>query len=86
MGSKAAASSGLSLKQLPDVLGDAMPDLPRNAVGRFRLVSALRQRFGDNFRALPGVSNIVREFDDEVALNAKISKISAVKLRNFKKD
>lgn len=81
MGSKAASSGGLSLSQLPDILGDAMPELPRNAVGRFRLIQALQQRFGDNFRALPGVKNIVKEFDDEVAYEGRIAKISAIRLR-----
>lgn len=85
MGSKAAGSGGLSLKQLPEVLGDAMPELPRNAVGRYRLIRALQQRFGDNFRALPGVSSVVKEFDDEVDLDNKIAKIAALKLRNFTK-
>ncbi len=80
------AANGISLKQLPDILGDAMPELPRNAVGRFRLITALQQRFGDNYRVLPGVSNIVKEFDDEVALNGKIAKIAAIKLSNFKRE
>ena len=85
MGSKAAGSGGLSLKQLPDVLGDAMPELPKNAVGRYRLIRALQQRFGDNFRALPGVSGLVKEFDSAIDLENKIQKISAVKLSNFRK-
>lgn len=84
MGSKAAGSGGLSLKQLPEVLGDAMPELPRNAVGRYRLIRALQQRFGDNFRALPGVSGLVKEFDNEIAFENKVQKISAIKLKGYK--
>ncbi len=79
------AQGNLSLKQLPQILGDAMPDLPRNQVGRYRLMSALRQRFGDNFRALPGVSGLVKEFDSEVDLEDKVQKISAIKLSSFKR-
>lgn len=81
----ASGSQGLSLKSLPNVLGEAMPDLPRNSLGRYRLVSALRQRFGDNFRSLPGVSNLIQEFDHEVDLEDRVQRISAVKLEHFRK-
>jgi hypothetical protein len=84
MGSKAASGGGLSLKQLPEILGDAMPELPKNPVGRHRLIRALQQRFGNNFRALPGVKNLVKEFDNDVELEMKIARISAVKLRGMK--
>lgn len=80
-----AGVQGLSLKALPSVLGEAMPDLPRNSLGRYRLVSALRQRFGDNFRSLPGVSGVIQEFDNEVDLEDRVQRISAIKLENFKK-
>lgn len=69
----------MTLSNLPRILGDAMPDLPRNSVGRYRLVSALRQRFGDNFRALPGVSSLITEFDRDVELEDKIARIKAIK-------
>lgn len=86
MGAFGASQAGnLELKHLPQILGDGLPDLPRNSVGRYRLVSALRQRFGDNFRSLPGVSGLVKQFDDEIALEDKIRKISSIKLSNFKK-
>jgi len=88
MGSSAAGrgEQGLTLKQLPVILGDAMPQLPRNAVGRHRLVRALQQRFGSNFRSLPGVSGLIKEFDDDMAFEHKVNKIAAIKLQNFKKD
>lgn len=86
MGSAGAAKGGkLELRHLPQILGDALPDLPRNSVGRYRLISALRQRFGDNFRSLPGVSSLVDQFDRESQLEEKIRSISAVKLSSFKK-
>lgn len=86
MGSFGAEQDGkLELRHLPKILGDGMPDLPRNAVGRYRLISSLRQRFGDNFRALPGVSNLVKQFDSEVDLEDRIRKIKSIKLENIKK-
>ena len=84
MGSKAAGSGGLSLKQLPDVLGDAMPELPRNAVGRYRLIRALQQRFGDNFRALPGVSGLVKEFDEDIKFESRVNMLKAIKYERKK--
>lgn len=89
MGSKAAEAVGvagkLSLSQLPSILGDAMPDLPRNQVGRHRLVSALHQRFGPNFRALPGVSNLINEFDSDIALEDKIAQLRSIRYQRKEK-
>ncbi len=87
MGSHAAesgASGTLTLEHLPQILGDAMPELPKNAVGRIRLIRSLKGRFGPNFRALPGVSNIVKDFDDSVAHEARIQKISQIRLKGSK--
>lgn len=86
MGSVGASKQGsLELRHLPQILGEGMPELPRNEVGRFRLVRALQQRFGDNFRSLPGVSDLVKQFDNEVELETKIARISQIKLSNFRK-
>jgi hypothetical protein len=82
MGSKAAGSNGkLSLSQLPEILGDGMPELPRTAVGRHRLIRALQQRFGNNYRSLPGVKDLVAEFDADIDLEIKIQRIGAIKAK-----
>ena len=70
---------GMRLQHLPAILGNAMPELPANAVGRHRLVRALRQRFGANFRSLPGIQNLISEFDDHVAHTQRVSQISQIK-------
>lgn len=77
--------SSLSLSKLPELLGEAMPNLPRNPVGRFRLVAALKNRFGANFRSLPGVSNLVREFDSDIELEQRIQKLRSIKYTPSKK-
>ena len=59
-------ASEMGLKDLPKLLGEKMPELPRDRVGKFRLVSALQQRFGQQFRNLPMIKNILSEFDQEV--------------------
>lgn len=80
MGSKASDRSGrLSLSQLPEILGDAMPELPRSPVGRHRLVRALQQRFGANFRSLPGIKDLVEEFDKDIEFERKVARMKAIK-------
>lgn len=75
------ASQGLSLDRLPEILGEAMPDLPRNGVGRHRLIRSLRNRFGSNFRSLPGVTDLVKEFDGEIQYEAKLNKLRQIKAK-----
>lgn len=82
MGKKASelASGGLKMSDLPEILGDGMPELDMSNVGRIRLVRALKQRFGSNFRSLPGLKDIVREFDDRAKLAVTAEKIKSVKM------
>ncbi len=87
MGSHAAGSGeGLTLHNLPSVLGNAMPDLPRTPIGRHRLLTALQQRFGANFRTLPGVTGLIKQFDDSIALEVKIAHLKSIKPKYAKKD
>ena len=62
----AGNKASLSLKDLPTILGEKMPDLPRDRVGKFRLIQSLQIRFGDGFRNLPHIKGIIEEFDKEV--------------------
>ena len=78
-GANLASSGGLQLSRIHEILGDATPELPRNAVGRHRLVTALHQRFGEGFRNLPGIKNLISQFDDGIALEQKARKLSAIK-------
>ena len=76
MGKRAAqAGPKLRLTDLPDILGDAMPELPKNSVGRFRLMRALQQRFGRNFRSLPGVGDLMKEFDSEIDFEHTVNRM-----------
>lgn len=72
---------GLALSQLPEILGDAMPDLPKNPMGRHRLVRSLQQRFGPNWRSLPGVNGLVKQFDEEINTSKRIAQLKALKPR-----
>ena len=82
MGKQGAGAQGrLELSQLGLILGDNLPELPRNPIGRHRLVRALQQRFGPNFRSLPGVQGLIREFDDETRFDIKLSQMRQIKPR-----
>ena len=71
---------GLKLSNIHQILGDATPELPFNSVGRHRLVRALQQRFGPNFRSLPGIKGLIKEFDDNLAFEDKIRSMKSIKL------
>ncbi len=64
---KAAEKKELGFADLPELLGEKMPDLPMNRIGKFRLINALSQRFGPGFRNIPMVSNIIKEFDSKIS-------------------
>lgn len=63
-----AHSRGLDLKDLPDLLGEGMPKLEFHALGRVRLMRALKQRFGDNFKNVPGIQSVIQKFDHEAKI------------------
>lgn len=83
MGSAGAnsAQGGMRLDSLPVILGDAMPELPRNAIGRHRLIRSLQQRFGPNFRSLPGIQDLVSEFDKDIEFERKCAHLKSIKYR-----
>lgn len=70
----------LTLDHLGDLLGERMPKLEFTPVGRFRLTSALRNRFGDNYRHLPGIDDIMKEFDGHADYNVKLQEMKMIKL------
>lgn len=83
MGSKGAdAKKGkLSLSDLEGLLGERMPKLEYTPVGRLRLTTALRNRFGDSYRNMPGIDDIMKEFDHESAFNVKLQQMKMIKAK-----
>lgn len=67
-----AGGSEISLDSLPELLGDRMPELPLDRVGRFRLQRALKNRFGEGFRNIPGVKGLLKEFDKRMKFSVLI--------------
>lgn len=74
-----AKSKDLEVEDLPELLGERCPEIKFNPVGRIRLVSALRQRFGDNWRHLPGLANVMKKFDTEAEFAVKVERMKQIK-------
>lgn len=74
-----AGAGGISLSNLHEVLGHHTPELPRDAVGRMRLIQALHQRFGPGFRNLPGINSLIDEFDGEARHEETKRKLAAIR-------
>jgi len=77
-----AAMSGhkeLGLDDLENLLGERMPKMEYSPRGRHRLITALRNRFGENFRTLKGIDRILSEFDREAAFNVKMMEMRQIR-------
>lgn len=68
LGEMMGADKTLTMDNLPEVLGDMMPEITMDRVGRFRLTRALQQRFGVNYRSIPGAKQILDDFDTDMKI------------------
>lgn len=80
-GGSKAESRKLTLDDLGEILGERMPKLEFSPRGRMRLQNALTKRFGDDFRNLPGISDIIKEFDDNAKFEIKKNEMKLIKAR-----
>jgi hypothetical protein len=80
-GGDRASVRKLTLDDLGDILGERAPKLQFSPVGRMRLTSALRVRFGDQYRNLPGIEDILKEFDREAAFNIKLQEMKQIRAK-----
>jgi hypothetical protein len=70
-----AHGRGLELHDLPALLGEGMPKLEYHALGRVRLMRALRTRFGENYKNVPGIAAVIQKFDHEAKIELEHHKI-----------
>lgn len=75
------ATKKLGLSDLGELLGERLPKFDYTRVGRLRLTNALRARFGDNYMNLPGMDDILREFDDEARFKLKLQEMKQIRAR-----
>jgi len=73
-----AEKQSMTLDNLGEILGEKMQEMPKNSVGRFRLMKALQQRYGNGYRNIPGIKGIIKEFDDSVAFDGVIKKMKNI--------
>jgi hypothetical protein len=69
------AEPQMNMGPIKDVLGDDMPEITPTPLGRFRLVSALRNKFGDNYNNVPKAKIALTHFDNEHDYFRKLRKI-----------
>lgn len=46
-------------------LGDFMPEIHATEIGKHRLHTALKNRFGENYKNIPQVKAAIHEFDEQ---------------------
>jgi len=63
----------VTTENLEEVMGLRMPELSMDNVGKIRLLKAFRNRFGESFRNVPGIRELLKNFDKEIKLNRIIS-------------
>ncbi len=66
LGAESSDKKQLSMEDLPELLGEKMPDLPLNRVGHYRLMQSLKQRFGAGYRNIPMIQGIISEFEQKM--------------------
>ena len=79
LGELTGKTKSMSLSDLDDILGEKRPELPKNKVGRYRLIRSLRHRFGNGYRNIPGVKGLIDEFDEEIRFNGVLDQMKAIK-------
>jgi hypothetical protein len=71
------AGSGPKMDMAPfhEVFGDQTPHIEPTPIGRYRLVNALKGRFGDSYRSYPTAIKLLNHFDSQYDLMRRQRKI-----------
>lgn len=54
-----------TLQSFKKALGDSIPAISPDPLGRYRLLSALKKRFGPTYRSHPDAASAIHHFDRE---------------------
>jgi len=72
---KVLAAPKVELKGLEAFLKpEEIPHIDGSPLGRHRLIQTLRNKYGEGFRNKPGISRILKDFDEQRDLMVKIIK------------
>lgn len=85
-GALMAEGRTLSLDDLKELCGDAVPEIPFNGVGRHRLLNVLKGRFGRSYRNIPGIRDILKDHEEKTRLEERVRNLGAIKYKSTKKD
>jgi hypothetical protein len=65
----------MNLGPIKEVLGENVPEITPTPLGRLRLVSALINKFGQNYRNIPPARKALDHFDSEHDYFRKLRRI-----------
>ncbi len=65
----------INLGPIKAALGEEIPEITPTPLGRFRLVQALRHRFGDSWRTIGKAKQALQHFDSEHDYFRKLRKL-----------
>lgn len=77
-------TEGMSMEHLSNMLGEKMPDIKPGPVGKIRLLRALRMRFGQSYRSIPGVPELLKDFDEQTNFHVKLAQMKMLKPKRSK--
>lgn len=69
--------SQMEMGPIKDALGDDMPQITPDALGKYRLMMALKNKYGANYRNVPMAASAMKHFENEHALFKGIRKIQS---------
>lgn len=72
IGKDKGSSTVPGMSKIEELLGEKMPEISMDRVGRFRLLRALRNRFGESFRNITSIKDILKDFDRELKVSTII--------------
>lgn len=64
-----AHSRSVDLSKFNDLVGEDMPEITPDKIGKFRVYQILRRRFGVNFKNHPAAKQVLTHFENEVKMN-----------------
>lgn len=69
-------SDSINMKPIKDALGPDSPHITPTALGRYRLTSTLRNKYGSNYKNNPDAAKLLNHFDDQMEHAKNLYKIS----------
>lgn len=69
---KPSGPGQMDMDPIKRILGEDMPEITPTPLGRYRLITALKNKFGPSYRNYPQASEVLEHFDGELNYFSKI--------------